>query len=166
MSPKEQADTKRGFLAAIRQSRTTHFEKGSIDEESILADAIQDNAKLWKLLEPILAREAALEMVRRVIKGTPLAFDGPQEKLFEDLPPRIVIQSGGWKPIDKATVKELLWYTSWYELRLHGNIKRSERDNTTLERLRRVSNIVERYGRKTPDMTIEAALIRAQRRRR
>ena len=163
MNLNEEATARRRFLALIRELRTEHFERDSADEERILADVLAADEKLWKQLQPILARDAALDIVRRIVKGTPIEYDGPQRKLFEDLPPRIATQSGGWKAMNRASLKELRWYTHWYELRLQGNLKRTERDNEILERLRHLTKVVERQAGKDDSITVEGALDRRDR---
>jgi hypothetical protein len=152
------------FLTLIRQVRTEHFEKDSMDEGSILEDAIARDAKLWNSVQPFFAREAALTLVRRIVKGTPLMVDQPQQKLFEDLPERIAIPKRKWKPLNKATLDELRWHTDWYEKRLLGNHNRTERDQSILDRLKHLVNVVSRYADKDGSITVEEALEERERR--
>jgi len=156
--------SKQKFLAIIRQVRTEQFEKGAVSEEQILEGAIANDEKLWKAVQPVFAKEAALGLVRRIVKATPLVFDGPQQKLFDDLPQRIAIPGGGWKPLNKANLKDLRWHTNWYEQRLLGNVRRSTRDTATLERLRHLSRVVERCAGKDDSVTIAEALRERDRR--
>jgi|ERR1017187_7041103 hypothetical protein len=158
MNLNQEAEARRQFIALIKEKRTEHFEKDSTDEERILDHVLAADEKLWKQIQPILARDAALDIVRRVVKGTPIAYDGPQPKLFDDLPPRIATQDGGWKPMNRASLKELRWFTNWYELRLQGTLKRTERDTEILMKLQRLTNVVERYAGKDDEIIVEAAL--------
>jgi|SRR5579883_1683761 len=166
MTVQAEAESRRKFATIIREVRTEHFEKGMLAEDAILADAIAANERLWRTLQPILARDAALEIVKRVVKGTPLAFDGPQQKLFEDLPQRITTKGGGWKPINKATVAELRWHIEWCEKRLEGNLKRSSQDSETVERLRELLTQLEQAAGKNAAMRLEDALNRRRHRQK
>lgn len=152
------------FLTLIRQVRTEHFEKDTLDEAGILQDAITRDAKLWSAVQPGLAKEAALALVRRIVKGTPLMVDQPQQKLFEDLPERIAVPKRRWKPLNKATLNELRWHTDWYEKRLQGNHTRTERDQKTLDQLKHLVNVVSRYAGKDGSKTVEEALEERDRR--
>jgi len=93
-----------------------------------------------------------------------MVFDGPQQKLFEDLPSRIAMQGGGWKPINKATLKELRWHTDWYEQRMLGNVKHAARDTKIVEQLRHLTNVVERYSGTDDSVTVTQALEERDRR--
>ena len=160
MTLKDEADARRRFGLLIRTARTEHFEKGSFDEEPILTDVIAADEKLWNSLQPVFARDAALEMVRRVVKGTPMAYDWPQPKLFEDLPSRIATSRGGWKAVNKATLADLRWHVKWYELRLQGNVKRTTRDTEILAKFKRLLKLVERHSANDEATTVEIALRR------
>lgn len=160
MNLNEEAAARRRFLTLVRKTRTEHFERDSMDEKRILADVLAGDERLWKQMQPILARDAALDIVRRIVKGTRIEYDVPQPKLFDDLPSRIATQGGGWKAMNRASLKELRWYTNWYELRLQGNVKRTERDIEILQRLQHLTTVVERYAGKDDAITVEAALDR------
>jgi hypothetical protein len=164
MNMLQETDARRRFIALIREKRTEHFEKDSTDEERILEDVVAADDKLWKLMHPVLARDAALDLVRRVVKGTKIAYDGPQPKLFEDLPLRIATQDGGWRAMEKASIKELRWFTTWYELRLQGTLKRTERDTEILEKLQHLTKVVERRAGNNDEITVAEALALLERR--
>jgi hypothetical protein len=60
--------------------------------------------------------------------------------------------------MNRASLKELRWFTNWYELRLQGTLKRTERDTEILMKLQRLTNVVERYAGKDDEIIVEAAL--------
>jgi len=155
----EQGLNEKRFLDLARKSSMAHFEKHGegATAETVFASVIEEDAKLWKSMQPQLAEYGAITLIKTsVLKKAVYEIDSAQLDLFPTLPRRITFKK---RKIDllKAGAAELDWYGDWWQHRLVGTAKRTTEDVAYSAEIDRAKRILKKYD---PTGTVESALLK------
>jgi len=131
--------------------------EGRYSAKEILAD-VRANDELWKKMMELFAQQAAVVAIRREMARRDPGVHPSQERFpfAKELPVPSITYKGSIVSTLRSTADEFIWFSTWYEHRYKGQVKRSKFDKKTLARIKRFERVVEKYRGDDPQISMEA----------